>query len=243
MEVAKPGGTREQTAVAAWLDRADLVRARLASVSEPVPSLLTCFDSWSVVVARFGECELHARALDRSHALDVFEERRSWLTGLVEDRNEAGIGELDRLRKRLPDLGRELGALELDQAQVVDVIDQLENVYREGLADWEMKGSDAKQLMDAFDEIAEVVRSSGLPALTEHLDKRFDELAAGRREPDRGTHDNLPWWKWMAIAGMVGWWVAFLIVAAVYRGDNHALIWTGYVFIEVIHFVGLVLFC
>jgi hypothetical protein len=243
MEAVKPGGTREQTAVAAWFDRAELARSRLGTVAEQVPSLVPCFDIWSSAVARFGECELHARALDRSRALDVFEERHSSLRALVEARNEAGIQDLNRLRKTLPDLGRELTTLEPDQAQVAEVLGEVEQQYRENLADWEMKGTDAKKLMDQFVEIGDVVRSDGLAALPEHLDKAFAELISGRLEPDRGTHDNLPWWKWMIIAGMVGWFVAFLIVAAVYRGDSHALIWTGYVLIQVIHFVALVLFC
>jgi hypothetical protein len=243
MEVTKPGGTREQTAVAAWFDRAELARSRLGSVAEQTPSLVPCFDIWASAVGRFGECELHARSLDRARALKVFKERRPWLTELVEERNEAGIEDLNRLRKTLPDLGSELAALELDQDRVAEMVDEAERWYRETLADWEMKGSDAKKLMDQFVQIGDVVRSDGLAALPGHLDKVFDELSEGRRRPDRGTYDNLPWWKWMIIAGMVGWWVAFLIVAAVYRGDQHALIWTGYAFIQVIHFVALVLFC
>src|SRR5262245_58823458 len=106
MEVTKPGGTREQSAVAAWFDRAELARGRLASVAEQVPALLPCFDIWSSSVARFGETELHARALDRSNALGVFEERRPALEALVENRNEAGIDDLNQLRGKLPELGR-----------------------------------------------------------------------------------------------------------------------------------------
>jgi hypothetical protein len=245
MQAVKPGGTREQTAVAAWLDRADLVRTRFASVAEPVPSLLPCFDMWTGSVASFGECELHARALDRSHALAVFEERRPQLAALVEARNEAGIEGLVRLRERFPDFGRELAALELDRDRVAEVIDQFEQDFRENLADWEMKGSDAKKLMDQFAQVAAVVRSEGLPALSEHLDTTFAELIDGRREPDRGTHDNMPWWKLMLLAGMIGWYLVGLVVGALYRGSQAGLLalFTAYGVIQVTHWIAFVLFC
>jgi hypothetical protein len=242
MQVTKPGGTREQTAVASWFDRAELTRARLTTV-EQLPSLVPCFDLWASAVGRFGECELHARAVDRSRALGVFEDRRKPVMGLAMARNQAGIEDIEALRETLPELGREIEQLELDSGQVSELMDELEGRYRETLADWEMKGSDAKRLMDQFAEIGDVIRSGGLAGLPGHLDKTFAELAAARQEPGRGTQDNIPFWKLIIIAGMVGWWLAFIIVAAVYQGNQHALIWTGYALIEVIHFVALVLFC
>jgi hypothetical protein len=242
MEVTKPGGTREQTAVASWFDRAELARARFATLDQ-LPSLVPCFDLWASAVGRFGECELHARAIDRSRALGVFEDRREWLTGLVKARNQGGIEDIEALRETLPELGRELKKVELEPGRVGEVIDELERHYRESLADWEMKGSDAKRLMEQFVEIGDAIRSGGLTAVPEYLDKAFAELAAERQKPGRGTHDNIPWWKLVIIAGMVGWWLAFVIIAAVYQGNQHALIWTGYGLIQVIHFVALVLFC
>jgi hypothetical protein len=242
MQVVKPGGTREQTAVAAWLDRADLVRGHLASVADAVPSLVPCFDIWTASAASFGECELHARALDRSRALVVFEERRAQLAALVEDRNEAGIEGLVALRERLPDFGRELAALELDRDRVAEVIDRFERDFRENLADWEMKGSDAKKLMDQFAQVAEVVRSEGFPALSEHLDKTFAELIDGRREPDRGTHDNMPWWKWMFLVGAFGWMLAGSIVWGVWHGDK-TVVSAVFGVIVLAHWFLFVLFC
>jgi hypothetical protein len=243
MQVAKPGGTREQTAVAEWLDRAELVRGRLAGVTEQAPSLVTCFDAWSSAVAQFGECELHARALDRSRALDVFEDRRSALSALVKERNEGGIADIERVRELLPRFGKELGALDVDADRTAEVLDRLERTVREHLADWEMKGTDAERLMRQFTEFGDVVRSSGPQALGDHLDRTFDQLIAARREPDRGNRENIPFWKLIILAGMVGWYIAFIIIAAVYRGDQHLLIFTAYGIIQVIHFVAFVLFC
>jgi hypothetical protein len=241
MDAVKPGGTREQTAVASWFDRAELARARFATVDQ-LPSLVPCFDLWASAVAGFGECELHARAVDRSRALGVFEERRKGLMGLVEARNQAGIEDLGALRKRLPELGREMGALELDQERVSDVMDDFERQYRETLADWEMKGSDAKKLMDQFVEMGDVIRSGGLAALPDHLDKKFEVLAAERQTPERGTRDNMPFWKWIILAGAVGWTVAAVIVWSVLSGYR-GIIAVGWHIIEIIHWVAFVLFC
>lgn len=61
-----------------------------------------CFDVRSGAVAHLGECEFACAG--RSRALDVFEERRPALVALVNDRNEAGIAELERLRETFPTL-------------------------------------------------------------------------------------------------------------------------------------------
>jgi hypothetical protein len=245
MQVAKPAGTREQTAVADFFNHCALVRPRLEIIGPAVPSLLTCFDLWAGATARFGECELYARSLDRCIALDVFEERRPELTHLVEDRNEAGIELLGRLRETLPEFGRELSALEVDRRRVAEVLQQTERDFRERLAEWEMKGSDAEKLMDRFLRLEDVVVSHGLPALSEHLDKAFAELADGRRRPDRGTYDNIPWWKAVLAGGMFGWYVASIIFAFIYRPVNAdaVALWLGITVIELIHIVLFVGFC
>lgn len=243
MQFPKPGGTREQTAVAAWLDVANQTHARLSSTVDVVPSLLTGFDTWAAAGAHFGECELHARSLDRSLILDIFEERRPWLESQVAHHNETGLDLLERARATLPDLRRELSALNLDRSSVVETTKQLERAVREHLANWEMKGSDAKKLMDSFMETLQVVQSSGISGLADHLDRTLGDLVAGRRKPDRGTYDNIPWWKWMFLWGAFGWMVAWAIVNAVYRGQYSTIINAGWVIIEITHWVAFVLFC
>jgi hypothetical protein len=61
-------------------------------------------------------------------------------------------------------------------------------------------------------------------------------------EPDRGTHDNLPWWKWMILVGAVGWTVAAVIVWSILSGMR-GVIAVGWFIIELIHWVAFVLFC
>jgi hypothetical protein len=148
------------------------------------------------------------------------------------------------LRESLGGLRREFELIDLDRGRVTQVLAQFEEETRLQLADWEMKGTDAARLMEKITEMTEVTRTAGLPALTDYLDGIFAELSQGRRQPGRGTHDNIPWWKLMLLAGMVGWWIALLIVAVVYRGDVAGMnaIAAAYGVIQATHLIAFALF-
>lgn len=248
MFVPKPAGTREQTAVSTWQAQAALLRTQLsAAIGDNAGSLLACFDRWSSAVACFGDCELHARALDRSRALDVFEDRRPGLISRVESRNEAGVAALEDLRHtRLPALKRELEAMALDPERVGPLLDALEAAYREDLADLEVSGTDAEKLMKGFLAIGTVVRTEGVAGLANYLDKTAADLSTARRDSDRGVRDNIPWWKWLTLVGIVGWLVAGTIVSAFVTTQDPkaaAAIYGISLGMAIAGFVCLVLFC
>jgi len=249
MQVTKPGGTREQTALVDWYEYSFGARARLAAVvGNHVPSILSCFDSWSAAVAFFGECELHARAHDRSVILDVYAEQRPWLTTLVNKRNETGIGVLEHLHEvQLPTFSREITALEVDSAQVTEVVDEIDQSFRENLADWEIAGDEARELLRAFRQVCDVVRSEGIGALGQYLDRTCTELIAARRASNRGTHHNyVPFWKILIIVGMFGWLLAGAIVGSFTAGRSTAqtaAVLGISISMVIGAFVALILFC
>ena len=116
------------------------------------------------------------------------------------------------VRRTLPTLGEELTALALDEVLVSEAMSDLEQTLREQFADWEMKGSDAEKLMAKFLETWDMISREGVAGLTPHLDRGFADFIEGLAEPDRGTHDNIPWWKLMFLAGAFGWGVAMVML-------------------------------
>jgi hypothetical protein len=241
MIAAKPGGTREQQAVGDWLDGAAAVRSRLAATAEQVPEILPYFDCLTDAVASLGLCELHGRSLDRSIAVDVFTERRKWLGAEVARHNDAGIASIERTRATLGPLHEALGKLKLPKRQLTARLDEAAKEFRVGVADWDMKGSDAAALVQRFDAIAAVARKSGLAAITEHIDKTLAELVEVRRRPDRGVVENFPFWKLLILVALIGWWIVFLVVCTVFGCSPAAVgFWT---IINISHLFFFVLFC
>lgn len=134
-----------------------------------------------------------------------------------------------------------LDALALSRKHVARRLEEGAREFRLGVADWDMKGSDARRLVERFDAIADVVRSSGLPAITDHLDRGLDELIAVRRQPDRGVVDNFPFWKLLILAAWLGWWIVLLVVCSAFGcSPTVGVFWT---LINISHLLFFVLFC
>ena len=51
MQTTKPGGTREQVAVGAWLDFTAHFHGRMIGTVDVAPSLVTYFDTWAAAGA------------------------------------------------------------------------------------------------------------------------------------------------------------------------------------------------
>jgi hypothetical protein len=241
MPAVKPGGTREQQTLGEWLDNAALVRARLSETAERVPEILPYWDGVADMIACFGLCELHARAVDRAVALKVYPERQKWLKAQLARQNKAGIEALRRTRKTLKPLHGALIKLDLPSDQITARLDEGTNEVRLGVADWEMKGSDATAFMERVDGIADVVRKSGLPAITEHVDKALAELEKLRKRADRGAVENFPIWKLWTLVAILGVWVLGLVACGLFGcAPVTTAFWN---LINAAHLFLLVLFC
>jgi len=241
MIAAKPGGTREQQAVGDWLDGAAAVRSRLSATADQVPQILPYFDNLTDTVASLGLCELHGRSLDRAVAVDVYKERRKWLEDEVKRHNELGIAGIERTRAALAPLHDALGEFKISKKQLTARLSEASREFRLGVADWDMKGSDAAALVERFDAVVGVVRKSGLAAVTEHIDKTLAELIEVRGRPDRGVVENFPFWKLLILVALIGWWIIFLVVCTVFGCSPVAVaFWT---IINISHLFFFVLFC
>jgi hypothetical protein len=216
MSETKPGATREQKAVGAWLDRASQIRGQLGTAAEQVPSVFPYFDAMSDAVACFIPTELHARSLDRAIALDVFAERRSWLEAEISRWNDAGLARVRDARRVLKQMQAEIEASKIDHELVRRRVDEARHEFRVGLADWDMKGSDAEKMFRVFSEAADVVSESGLAALPAHVDRALAELEEVRRRPDRGAVDNIPFWKLLILAAWLGWMIFQFVYCSVF---------------------------
>ena len=237
----KPAGTREQEAVLAWLDRAAVIRNRSELMSRQIPAGLAYFDFLIDAGASFGRCELHARSLERATALKVFPERQRPLQADVARYNADGLDQIVHARATLPFLRKEIEAVEFDRDVMLKRLDDVQRELQLGLADWEMKGSDAVKIFDTAVEAFGVVRKEGPVGLVDYLDRNLGRLDEARRRDDRGAVDNIPFWKLIFIAGFLGWWILTWFACGVFSCSPA----TGLVlaFIANSHALALILFC
>lgn len=247
MHALKPAGTREREAVNEWLDKAAGLRAQIVPHVDPdrTATAMPFFDNWVAAVAGCGVSELYARSYDRAVALDVQGHERDWLAEQVKKNNERGIEALEQMRELLPAFREELAQLK-DPADFGDVLTEIESELREGLAEYDMKGSDARQLMERIGESVELLRREGWRAMPDHIDGLLGELVDRRRSEDRGAVDNIAWWKAVIIAGWVGWWLTIMLICFVYGAVGVScppgwfVVWAV---VSVIHFIAFLLFC
>jgi hypothetical protein len=237
----KPGGTREQMALGDWLERAELIRQHASNAAREIPSVTAYFDHLVGAGGAFGVCELHARSLDRSAIMRLYTERRKWLAAEVEKHNKAGLAQIGFARKALKQMATELGALELDRKWINKRLDEGVHELRLGIADWDMKGSDARKLDAMIAEVANQVRRHGVASLPKYLDSKMAQLDRVRRRKDRGSVDNIPFWKIIFLAGMVGWWLLGLFVCGIF-GCSPATA-AAFTWIGASHWFAFLLFC
>lgn len=237
----KPGGTREQMALGDWLERAELIRQHASNAAKEIPSVMPYFDHLVAAGGSFGVCELHARSLDRSMVMDLYPERRKWLAAEVKKYNKAGLEQIGFARKALEQMTTEVGGLKLDHKRATKRLDEGVRELRLAIADWDMKGSDARKLDELIAEVANQVREHGIASLPKYLDAKMVELEEIRRRDDRGSFDNIAWWKIMFLVGMVGWWVLGLFVCGIF-GCSAASV-AAFIWIGAAHWFAFLLFC
>jgi hypothetical protein len=237
----KPSGTREQNAVGEWLDNAAKVRSHLMTTAEKIPAILPFFDSLSYAGACFGRCELNARSLDRAVEMNLFTDQQKTFAADVKKFNEAGIEQVGIARKVLAQLGKELEKAKLDPRKTVARLKDCFKEFRLGIAEWDMKGSDARKLDALLTEMSNVVSDKGLPALAGYLDGKMAELIDVRHRDDRGAVDNIPIWKLIFIAGIIGWFIFNVVYCNAFGCSPSSVVFWWAIYAS--HLLAFVLFC
>ena len=87
-----------------------------------------------------------------------------------------------------------------DAGKVAEGVNNTRAQLLQHIAELEVKPSDALKIRDAIDRALEPAKQLSADALPSFFEKAIDELRGLRERPDRGTNENIPWWK---IAGIV----------------------------------------
>lgn len=166
-------------------------------------------DTFRNAVAQFGLAEIYARQCDRCNALGLYPERASFAAAASQRHNDRGLELLRESRRGVADFLSHLD----DYPAVPDLgqeLDQFQDAVREQLVDLEVKGSDVSRINEEIERCFGTVRKEGLEGLGTYLDDRLGELEDVRQGEDRGARENIPIWKAIAVAVIIGvslWWL------------------------------------
>jgi hypothetical protein len=192
--------TRDGQAIDEFVVKASLLR-QVADDGE-TPGLLRFIDHFTGAIAEFGACELNARQAERYSVLDVNSELVPFHESRRDRHNERGLRSLASARDAITRVREEIEAFLQRFGQAPDLTgaaDELRRDVRSHLARLELPATDVEKIDQALNPCFELARSGDAMRLPDLLDEQVGRLDALRREPDRGTRENIPWWKVIGI--------------------------------------------
>lgn len=183
----------------------------------PDDSLAHLSDMLLSALTLFGECEFYAREAERCNLLKRQKEREKYASAMMKKRNDAGLEILKLSKARLSQI--DFKGIQASRAQITKAaagLDQYADEFRDILVDSGIKPSDAKKVDSVLTEIMKAAKR-GFGDLGELIATKHDELEALRKSVDRGTHDNVPAYKLVAVALFLGISVIGVLHCLVFR--------------------------
>jgi hypothetical protein len=153
----------------------------------------------------FGITELVARQAERYDVAGIESAYSAKLLSRSKELNDKGLDVLARARESLSELSKNDEA-PWNSKKLKEEFEAVEKVIIEQIVEWEIKPSDVKKLKVVVSECFDVAQK-GRNAFSEYMLSKIDELDRVRREPDRGSRDNISVWKAIGIAIFLGAWV------------------------------------
>lgn len=194
-----------------YLNQARTLRGILADGGSA--SVVALADRLTRATVHFGRCELLMHRVDRNAALNTNAALVSTETKRAMAYQARGLQELTGVELELSRLLEEMSALDEQATRTgwEKLEPELKASWLEALGDLDMKPSDAEKLRVVFDDCC-AAAAAGPKRIAEHLGKQFAELERLRKSSTRGTEDNWPYWKLVAVALWLGITVASLLL-------------------------------
>ena len=147
----------------------------------------------------------------RASALAVYPGYQAYNSDVGLRQNDKG---LEMLARAIDSFGDFKTIVEGEPPGLYDFTEGL-NQFRRDFLDvvvgYEVKTSDVQRISALLEETITIALAQGELGVVNHVEQKLTELDALRRSPDRGTAENIPFWKAVGIAIMLGVVVAIVI--------------------------------
>ena len=196
--------SREQQAVSNF--QTAYVQLRTVIEDENEVNLVKFYDGFAASISFFINSELHYRQSDRCKQLNVLEslEKHSKSVGIAS--NNKGIKTLQNSLTQLEDFIKEASKNKPknSNAEFQKEIGEFAKSSKEYIATLEMKGSDAGELGNVIDEIANLYKEGNTEVNTlKYIHEKIKKLIEVRGTDGRGAETNIAVWKLIAAAAIL----------------------------------------
>jgi hypothetical protein len=193
--------------------KASFAHLRPVVEDEQSVELVRFYDGFEGAISSFVLTELYIRQGERCKALNVFPSYQTHSTQRGEKHNVRGLSYLDSSRAFLNDFRSTIQKdTPVDKKFLKQALTEFKQDLKEALADLEIKASDATELGNTVDEVGAVfVPGATSIEVFNFIDAKVGELEKARQLPGRGADTNLPIWKLIAAAVLLGLgaWVVY----------------------------------
>ncbi|NES78749.1 MULTISPECIES: hypothetical protein [unclassified Okeania] len=133
-----------------------------------------------------------------------------------------GLRQLERSRNFLDALEEDIASASpvMSTREIEEIVDQMQLEMRRQICQLEVKAVDVVRIEESLSEVFETARQGNFERLVPYCREKISQLYEVRSREDRGLVENIPWWKAVAIAAVVGFAIFWVILRCVRRPNN-----------------------
>lgn len=202
--------TREQRAVYNFKVAASILRP-ITEMDVAMEDYQEFYDAFTGGVSRFIDSELNFRQAARCKAVKVQPDLEKYSKAIGEKSNTQGVEYLNIGLASFNKFKKAQKFSEYD-SKFEKVVQEYGDNLRNILVTMEIKGSDAEELNNVFNEVLKALSSkNGGEAVLNVISSKIEELIKVRQTAGRGAETNIAIWKLIAAAVLlcVGAWLIF----------------------------------
>ena len=156
-------------------------------------------------MTNFGQCELYARKAERAKILNVFPEVQRNGLQQSQRQNDKGLELLEHALAAFKSFNLESQGEPISGGRPnLTPLTSFRGDLVSFIVDLEIKASDAEEINKVLTETIEIVSGRGETGILNYVEGKLTELAGVRKRADRGAVSNIPYWKLVGIAIMLG---------------------------------------
>lgn len=175
------------------------------------------YESFISSLNNFGTCELYAREAGRLGNLNIDPLRKQFCEEQIVKYNQMGLSDINKAINYLSGFINAYNpSTEFVQS---DEFDNSKISLMDVVSNMEMKPSDATKILNQYNAAFNACQSEGEAGILNFMLAKFTELRDVRNTDSRGTEENIPIWKVIAIAALIGYTI-FVVIRCLVRGRN-----------------------
>ncbi|NER25413.1 MAG: hypothetical protein F6J96_32910 [Symploca sp. SIO1C2] len=214
--------SREQQRAAEYREASSQLGDLIGCCGENNENAKAFYDITVDAVTNFGVSELYFRQAERWEAVKIMPNSASEHREVGMRYQALGLRQLERSRNFLDGLGKDIASISpgMSSPELRETVAQMQREMREQICQLEVKPADVVKIDQALNEVFETARQGNFERLVPYCQEKINQLYEARSREDRGLVENIPWWKVVAIALVIGFAFFWIIVRCIRKPNK-----------------------